>query len=359
MKENIYKVIVTGGAGFIGGNLIRKLLKETGWIVYNIDQMGYASDLSWVQDAKDYKSRHIFLKLDLRNKQVLDKVVKDIGPNLIIHLAAESHVDRSIDNPLNFIESNIVGTFNLLEATRAYWEEISDIKKNLFRFIHISTDEVFGTLGLKGKFDENTKYSPRSPYSSSKAASDHLVQSWHHTYGLPTIISNCSNNFGPYQFPEKLIPLSILKGIKGENIPLYGNGSNIRDWLYVEDHVDALLLIAEKGKVGKSYCIGGFGEKTNKEVQLQICNLLDKVKPKEFPHSDLIKNVEDRPGHDKRYSINSNLIQKELGWTPKITFEDGLEKTINWYVDNLEWSDSIMKKSGYSGYRIGKAKEVQ
>ena len=359
MSKNIYKVIVTGGAGFIGGNLIRKLLKETDWVVYNIDQMGYASDLSWVQDSNDYKLRHIFLKLDLRSKEALDKVVKEIGPNLIIHLAAESHVDRSIDSPLNFIESNIIGTFNLLEATRVYWEKISDIKKNLFRFIHISTDEVFGTLGSEGKFDENTKYSPRSPYSSSKAASDHLVQSWHHTYGLPTIISNCSNNFGPYQFPEKLIPLSILKGIKGEYIPLYGNGSNIRDWLYVEDHVDALLLIAEKGKVGKSYCIGGFGEKTNKEVQLQICNLLDKVKPREFPHSDLIKNVTDRPGHDKRYSINSNLIQKELGWTPKITFEDGLEKTINWYVDNLEWSDSIMKKSGYSGYRIGKTKEVQ
>ena len=359
MNKNIYKVIVTGGAGFIGGNLIRKLLKETDWVVYNIDQMGYASDLSWVQDSKDYKLRHIFLKLDLRSKEVLDKVVRDIGPNLIIHLAAESHVDRSIDNPLNFIESNIIGTFNLLEATRVYWEKISDIKKKLFRFIHISTDEVFGTLSSEGKFDENTKYSPRSPYSSSKAASDHLVQSWHHTYGLPTIISNCSNNFGPYQFPEKLIPLSILKGIKGEHIPLYGNGSNIRDWLYVEDHVDALLLIAEKGKVGKSYCIGGFGEKTNKEVQLQICNLLDKVKPKEFPHSDLIKNVADRPGHDKRYSINSNLIQKELGWTPKITFEDGLEKTINWYADNLEWSNSIMKRSGYSGYRIGKTKEVQ
>ena len=359
MNKNIYKVIVTGGAGFIGGNLIRKLLKETNWIVYNIDQMGYASDLSWIQDIKDHKLRHIFLKIDLRNKEGLDKVVKDIGPNLIIHLAAESHVDRSIDNPSNFIESNIIGTFNLLEASRAYWEEISDIKKKLFRFIHISTDEVFGTLDLKGKFDENTKYSPRSPYSSSKASSDHLVQSWHYTYGLPTIISNCSNNFGPYQFPEKLIPLTILKGIKGENIPLYGDGLNIRDWLYVEDHVDALLLIAEKGKVGKSYCIGGFGEKTNKEVQLEICNILDKVKPKEFPHSDLIKNVADRPGHDKRYSINSNLIQKELGWSPKVSFEDGLKKTINWYVDNMKWSDFIMKKSGYYGYRIGKTKENQ
>ncbi len=356
MKKNKYKVIVTGGAGFIGGNLIRKLLQEKDWVVYNFDQMGYASDLSWIKDSEDYKLRHLFLKIDLRNKEILEKVVKEISPNLIIHLAAESHVDRSIDNPLNFIESNIIGTFNLLEASRAYWETISDIKKKLFRFIHISTDEVFGSLGLNGKFDENTKYSPRSPYSSSKASSDHLVQSWYHTYGLPTIISNCSNNFGPYQFPEKLIPLSILKGIRGESIPLYGDGLNIRDWLYVEDHVEAILLLAERGKVGKSYCIGGFGEKTNKEVQLQICNILDMVKPSKFPHADLIKNVEDRPGHDKRYAINSNLIQKELGWTPKMTFEDGLKKTIHWYLDNLEWSDSIMQKSGYSGYRIGQKK---
>ena len=357
MKQSKFKVIVTGGAGFIGGTLIRKLLKERkNWVFYNIDQMGYASDLSWIKDSEDYKLRHFFLKIDLRNKEILQNLVKEISPNLIIHLAAESHVDRSIDNPLNFIESNIIGTFNLLEATRSYWEKISDIKKKLFRFIHISTDEVFGSLGLNGKFDENTKYSPTSPYSSSKASSDHLVQSWYHTYGLPTIISNCSNNFGPYQFPEKLIPLSILKGIKGEKIPLYGNGSNIRDWLYVEDHVEALLLIAEKGEVGNSYCIGGFGERTNKEVQLQICNILDEVDPKEFPHATLIKNVSDRPGHDHRYAINSDLIQNKLGWTPKITFEEGLKKTINWYLNNLTWSNSIMKKSGYSGYRIGNRK---
>ncbi len=357
--KNKFKVIVTGGAGFIGGTLIRKLLQEKNWHVYNIDKMGYASDLSWIKDSKNYKLRHSFLKIDLRNKEILENLVKDISPNLIIHLAAESHVDRSIDNPLKFIESNIIGTFNLLEASRSYWEELSDIKKKIFRFIHVSTDEVFGSLGSEGKFEENTKYDPRSPYSSSKASSDHLVQSWHYTYGLPTIISNCSNNFGPYQFPEKLIPLSILKGIKGEEIPLYGNGLNIRDWLYVEDHVEALLLIAEKGEIGKSYCIGGFGEKTNKEVQLQICNILDEVDPKEFPHESLIKNVKDRPGHDRRYAINSNFIQKQLGWTPKITFEDGLKKTIYWYLNNLKWSQSIMKKAGYSGNRIGNKKEIQ
>ena len=347
------KIIITGGAGFIGGTLIRKLLKEGNHHIYNIDKLGYASDLSWINSSKYDKSLHTFLKIDLRNKQILEKTVKEIAPDLIIHLAAESHVDRSIENPLKFIESNIIGTFNLLEAAREYWEEINEIKKKLFRFIHISTDEVFGSLGLDSKFDENTRYSPRSPYSSSKASSDHLVNSWHYTYGLPTIISNCSNNFGPYQFPEKLIPLSIIKGIKGEKIPLYGDGLNIRDWLYVEDHVEALLLIADKGEVGESYCIGGFGERTNKEVQFQICNILDKVYPREFSHADLIENVADRPGHDKRYSVDSTKIQRELYWKPQISFENGLKKTINWYLNNLEWSKLMMEKSGYLGDRIG------
>ena len=356
MIKNKYKVIVTGGAGFIGGTLIRKVLKEKDWFVYNLDKMGYASDLSWIKDSDDYKLRHFFLKIDLRNKEILEKTIKEIEPDLIIHLAAESHVDRSIDSPLNFIESNIIGTFNLLEASREYWKKTSDIKKKLFRFIHISTDEVFGSLGLDDKFDENTKYSPRSPYSSSKASSDHLVRSWYHTYDLPTIISNCSNNYGPYQFPEKLIPLSILKGIEGEKIPLYGNGLNIRDWLYVEDHVEALLLIVDKGEIGKSYCIGGFGERTNKEVQLKICKILDEATPKDFPHSSLITKVADRPGHDKRYAINSSLIQKKLGWTPKVTFEDGLKKTIYWYLKNSKWSYSIMQRSGYKGNRIGNKK---
>ena len=354
MKKNLIKIVITGGAGFIGGTLIRKLLKEKKYLIYNIDQLGYASDLSWINSPKYDQSLHKFLKIDLRNKEILEKTIKEIEPNLIMHLAAESHVDRSIDNPLKFIESNIIGTFNLLEASRAYWKNIRHIKEKLFRFIHISTDEVFGSLGREGKFDENTKYSPRSPYSSSKASSDHLVQSWYHTYGLPTIISNCSNNYGPYQFPEKLIPLSILKGIKGEQIPLYGDGLNIRDWLYVEDHVEALLLIAEKGKIGSSYCIGGFGERTNKEVQLQICKILDEIDPKKFLHAKLIKNVTDRPGHDKRYAINPTKIQQELDWKPQISFEDGLKKTIHWYLNNLEWSKLMIKKSGYSGDRIGR-----
>ena len=353
IKRKQVKIIITGGAGFIGGTLIRRLLKEKKYTIYNFDKLGYASDLSWIKDSNNDQFLYNFLQIDLRNKEILEKSVKEIQPDLIVHLAAESHVDRSIDDPSNFIESNIIGTFNLLEAARHYWESISDIKKSLFKFIHISTDEVFGSLGLKGKFDENTKYSPTSPYSASKASSDHLVNSWHHTYGLPTIISNCSNNFGPYQFPEKLIPLTILKGIKGEHIPLYGDGLHVRDWLYVEDHVEALLLISKQGEIGKSYCIGGLGEKTNKEVQYGICNILDQFVSKGFPHSSLIRNVKDRPGHDRRYAINSNRIIEELGWRPKTTFEDGLEKTVNWYLRNLDWCDYIMKNSGYSGGRMG------
>ena len=348
------KIIITGGAGFIGGALIRKLLKEKKYTIYNIDQLGYASDLSWIKNSQFEHSLHKFLKIDLRNKSILEKTIKDIEPDLIIHLAAESHVDRSLDNPTDFIGSNILGTFNLLEAARSFWRDTSICKKKAFKFIHVSTDEVFGSLGSEGKFDENTPYSPRSPYSASKASSDHLVRSWHYSYGLPTIISNCSNNYGPYQFPEKLIPLSILKGVRSEPIPLYGDGSNIRDWLYVDDHIEALLLIAERGEIGTSYCIGGFGEKTNKEVQLQICKILDNVIPKDFPHESLIKYVSDRPGHDERYAINSNRIKENLGWIPKVSFEDGLQKTVDWYLNNLEWCYLMMKKSGYFGNRIGK-----
>ena len=353
MKNKQEKIIVTGGAGFIGGTLIRRLLKQKKFIVFNFDQLGYASDLSWTKDSKYDQSFHNFLKIDLRQKEILEKKVEEIEPAIIINLAAESHVDRSIDDPSNFIESNIVGTFNLLEAARSYWEKLNNTKKSSFKFIHISTDEVFGSLGLKGKFDESTKYAPTSPYSASKASSDHLVRSWHHTYGLPTIISNCSNNYGPYQFPEKLIPLCIIKAIKGEEIPLYGDGLNIRDWLHVEDHVEALLLISQKGKVGENYCIGGFGEKSNKEVQLKICSILDEFASKDFPHSSLITKVKDRPGHDKRYAINSNKIKEELGWKPKITFDDGLKQTVFWYLNHSEWWKSIMRKSGYEGERIG------
>ena len=353
MKNKKEKIIITGGAGFIGGTLIRQLLKQKKFMVFNFDQLGYASDLSWTKDSKYDQSLHNFLKIDLRNKEILEKTVEEISPAMIINLAAESHVDRSIDDPSNFIESNIVGTFNLLEAARSYWGKLNETKKSSFKFIHISTDEVFGSLGSKGKFDESTKYAPTSPYSASKASSDHLVKSWHNTYGLPTIISNCSNNYGPYQFPEKLIPLCIIKAIKGEEIPLYGDGLNVRDWLHVEDHVEALLLISQIGKSGENYCIGGFGEKTNKEVQFKICSILDEFAPKDFPHSSLITKVKDRPGHDKRYAINSNKIKEELGWEPQIKFEDGLKQTVLWYLNHSEWWKSIMRHSGYSGERFG------
>ena len=347
------KIIITGGAGFIGGSLIRSLIRDQKYLIFNIDKLGYASDISWIKDHEDFKNRHFLLKEDLRDKETISKLVNEISPELIIHFAAESHVDRSIDNPINFVESNILGTFNLLEAARNYWERLSTKDKSSFRFLHVSTDEVYGSLGDFGKFNEDTKYSPRSPYSASKASSDHLVTSWNHTYGLPTLITNCSNNYGPYQFPEKLIPLSIIKALKGERIPLYGDGLNIRDWLFVEDHINAIMLVASNGKIGNSYCIGGYGEKNNQNVLETICIIMDKNFPKAYPHSSLIEKVKDRPGHDKRYAINSEKITKELGWLPKTSFEEGIQKTINWYVNNLSWCESVMKNSGYVGKRLG------
>jgi dTDP-D-glucose 4,6-dehydratase len=271
-----------------------------------------------------------------------------------MHLAAESHVDRSIVSPGHFIESNILGTFNLLESCRKFFDSLSIEKKSKFIFHHISTDEVFGSLGEKGRFSESTPYDPRSPYSASKASSDHLVRSWYHTYGLPVIITNCSNNFGPWQFPEKLIPLVTLKAIQKEPIPLYGDGSNIRDWLFVEDHVDALLLAALKGKVGETYCIGGYGEKSNKEIVLKICEILDNEIPNQSPHNQLIKYVLDRPGHDKRYAIDPSKIENELGWEPKYGLEKGLRKTVLWYLKNYDWCQNIFKKGNYRLERLGK-----
>ncbi len=353
MSNNYKRLLITGGAGFIGGALIRRLLSNKEYKIFNIDKFSYASDLTGILKTKGAEDRHFFYKLDLRDKVALKNAFNEIQPDLIINFAAESHVDRSIDNPSNFIESNIMGTFNLLECARNYWENLNKNKKSVFRFHHISTDEVYGSLGMEGKFNESTKYSPRSPYSASKASSDHLVSSWFHTYGLPIVITNCSNNFGPYQFPEKFIPLSILKAFKGEEIPLYGDGSNIRDWLFVEDHIDAILLVALKGKIGESYCIGGYGEKTNKEVVNSVCNLMDKYYPKPYSHLSLIKNVKDRPGHDQRYAIDSSLIKKEFGWIPKIDFDQGILITLKWYLENIDWCNKILKQSGYSGERLG------
>ncbi len=356
--EILYKelnVLITGGAGFIGGCLIRRLLNNRKLNIFNLDKLSYASDLRGIEECDEFK-KHCLFKVDLSNFEETKKSVLIADPDIIFHLAAESHVDRSIENSKPFIESNIIGTFNLLEVARNHWNHLDKKRKKNFRFIHISTDEVFGSLGKNGYFDENSPYDPRSPYSASKAASDHLANAWFHTYDFPIISTNCSNNFGPYQFPEKLIPLTILKAVEDLPIPIYGNGENIRDWLYVEDHVDALIQIINNGEIGKKYCIGGNNEKTNLQIVNNICSYLDKKLNKNYSHKSLIKFVVDRPGHDKRYAINSNLIKKELNWKPKHSFEDAMNKTIEWYLNNKRWCDNVKNKSNYSGERLGISK---
>ncbi len=352
LKSGKLKVLVTGGAGFIGGCLIRKLLEKTNSKVFNLDKISYSSDLSWLQTIKN-KDRHQLLKVDLANIKETKKAIKDSDPDLIIHLAAESHVDRSIEDAKPFINSNILGTFNLLESAKDHWLQLNNYRKNNFRILHVSTDEVYGSLGNEGFFNEDSPYDPRSPYSASKAASDHLVNAWFHTFKLPIIKTNCSNNFGPFQFTEKLIPLVILKAINGQKIPIYGDGKNVRDWLFVEDHIDALIIAICKGEVGKTYCIGGGNQKTNIEIVNQICEIVDKKLKKKDPTKNNIIFVSDRPGHDKRYAIDSNFIKCELGWKPNHNFEDALKETIYWYINNLDWCKKIQLKSNYSGERLG------
>ncbi len=353
-----HRILVTGGAGFIGGALIRRLLNCSEVVIYNLDKIGYASDLSSIQGVLDKLGskgidRHHLLKVDLADAESTCRAVSKADPDLIFHLAAESHVDRSIDSPSAFIYSNVIGTFNLLQAARSHWDKLPENRKRLFRFHHISTDEVFGSLNDSGRFSELTPYSPRSPYSASKAASDHLVNAWFHTYGLPVILTNCSNNYGPWQFPEKLIPVVILKAISGEAIPLYGDGSNVRDWLYVEDHIDALLLAILKGAPGRKYCIGGNSERTNLQIVERLCLLLDRLRPASCSYTSLIKPVIDRPGHDYRYAIDAGLITTELGWTPAHDFENGLKVTVAWYLENLDWCEGVRLNSGYKGERLG------
>ena len=333
------RVLVTGGGGFIGGAVVRRLLRESTATVFNLDKIGYASDLTSIKEVlaelgDGAEQRHVLQKIDLANAEAVQQAVEQADPDLVMHLAAESHVDRSISGPGVFIESNVTGTFNLLQAVRSHYEQLTGKRKEQFRLHHISTDEVFGSLGPKGRFSETTPYDPRSPYSASKAASDHLVSAWHHTYGLPVVLTNCSNNYGPWQFPEKLIPVVILKAAAGEVIPLYGDGLNVRDWLYVEDHVDALLLAACRGQVGRSYCVGGHGERTNREVVETICKQLDQEKPKASSHINLIIRVTDRLGHDRRYAIDPTRITDELGWQPRHPFDEGLAKTVRWYLNN-------------------------
>ena len=347
------RILVTGGAGFIGGAVVRRLLSESEALVFNLDKCGYASDLTSIEALPQAEARHQLLKVDLTDAAATAAAVQQADPDLVLHLAAESHVDRSIEGPGAFIESNVSGTFQLLQAVRAHWEGLSAERQAGFRFHHISTDEVFGSLGATGRFSETTPYDPRSPYSASKAASDHLVSAWHHTYGLPVVLTNCSNNYGPWQFPEKLIPVVILKALAGEPIPLYGDGQNVRDWLYVEDHVDALLLAATQGTPGRAYCVGGHGERTNKEVVEAICSALDDLLPAGAPHSRLVTPVTDRPGHDRRYAIDPTRISSELGWQPRHSFEEGLAATVRWYLEHHSWCGAVREQCGYRGARLG------
>ena len=357
------RILVTGGAGFIGGAVVRRLLRESDALVFNLDKCGYASDLTSIERVlaelgpggltADGQNRHQLLRVDLTDAEATAAAVRQADPDLVMHLAAESHVDRSIEGPGAFIDSNVTGTFHLLQAVRAHWQALPEERQVLFRFHHISTDEVFGSLGAEGRFSETTPYDPRSPYSASKAASDHLVNAWHHTYGLPVVLTNCSNNYGPWQFPEKLIPVVILKAAAGEPIPLYGDGQNVRDWLYVEDHADALLLAATQGQVGRSYCVGGHGERTNKQVVESICQQLDQLSPGGAPHSQLITPVTDRPGHDRRYAIDPTRISTELGWQPRHSFDEGLAATVSWYLEHQSWCHHVRERGGYSGERLG------
>ena len=353
------RVLVTGGAGFIGGAVVRRILNETSAMVFSLDKLGYASDVSGIEETlaglgATGEGRYRLMPVDLADAESVAAAVKEADPDLVLHLAAESHVDRSIDGPEAFLSSNVCGTFSLLQAVRAHWEALPESRQEGFRFHHISTDEVFGSLGATGRFMEDTPYDPRSPYSATKAASDHLVMAWHHTYGLPVVLTNCSNNYGPWQFPEKLIPVVILKAVAGEPIPLYGDGANVRDWLFVEDHVDALLLAATQGQLGQSYCVGGHGERTNKQVVAAICAVLDQLRPQGAPHAQLITPVADRPGHDRRYAIDPRKISDELGWQPRHDFQKGLESTVRWYLAHLDWCQDVRRRAGYDGERIGR-----
>ena len=336
------KVLITGGGGFIGGAVIRKLLKDSKCTIYNLDKMGYASDLTSINNvllklSSDKEKRHKLLKVDLTNSSNTFSAVKYADPDLIMHLAAESHVDRSITGPEEFIRSNILGTFNLLEAVREHYENLTFERKKSFKFHHISTDEVFGSLGKEGKFNEESIYDPRSPYSASKASSDHLVKSWHHTFGIPVLITTCSNNYGPWQDPEKLIPKIIINALNSLKIPIYGTGENIRDWIFVEDHAEALINVLNKGEIGEKYCIGGNEERSNMEVAKIICNYLDEVHPRKDSYKNLITYVEDRKGHDFRYAIKSDKIKRFLNWHPRLSFKEGIKYTIDWYYNNKEW----------------------
>ncbi|NMH60204.1 dTDP-glucose 4,6-dehydratase [Alteromonas ponticola] len=354
------KILVTGGAGFIGSAVVRHLINDTEHVVINVDKLTYAGNLESLAMVSD-SERYYFEQVDICDASEIKRVLVTHQPDIIMHLAAESHVDRSIDGPGEFIQTNVVGTYTLLEAARAYWSSLDAHKKQAFKFHHISTDEVYGDLPHPDEvdsgeslplFSEDTPYAPSSPYSASKASSDQLVRAWLRTYKLPTLVTNCSNNYGPYHFPEKLIPLIILNALAGKPLPVYGKGNQIRDWLYVEDHARALVLVALKGEIGETYNIGGHNEKQNIEVVKTVCGILDELKPKEGNYAGQITYVADRPGHDMRYAIDASKIARELGWTPEETFESGIRKTVKWYLENESWWKAVLDGS-YQGERLG------
>ncbi|MBB6511131.1 dTDP-glucose 4,6-dehydratase [Rhizobium soli] len=344
------RVIVTGGAGFIGSALVRHLVSVKGYEVLNIDKLTYAGNEASLSVLRSNRS-HRFMKADICDRTAMNEAFDTFAPDLVMHLAAESHVDRSITGADEFVQTNVVGTFTLLEAARMYWDTLPSERRKAFRFLHVSTDEVYGSLGNTGLFTEETPYDPSSPYSASKAASDHLAKAWARTYGMPILVSNCSNNYGPYHFPEKLIPLIILNALDGKSLPVYGKGTNVRDWLYVEDHARALDIIATRGRIGETYNVGGSNERRNIDVVKQVCLLMDSYSPKPFKHESLISYVTDRPGHDARYAIDATKLEKELGWSAKDNFDTGIEKTVKWYLENEWWWGPL--RIGYTGSRLG------
>jgi dTDP-glucose 4,6-dehydratase len=349
------KIIVTGGAGFIGSNLVRMLIKETEHTVLNIDALTYAGNPHSLSDI-EASPRYSFRQVDICDATALNETFTEFQPDWVMHLAAESHVDRSIDGPGAFVQTNVIGTFNMLQSARAHYTSLTGKHKDNFRFLHVSTDEVYGSLGAEGLFSETTPYDPHSPYSASKAASDHLARAWADTYKLPVLVTNCSNNYGPFQFPEKLIPVVILKALKGESIPVYGKGENIRDWLYVGDHADALYTVIASGTLGETYNIGGYNERKNIDLVELLCQLLNELRPREDgkSYSEQITFVTDRPGHDLRYAIDASKIKSELGWLPKQDHTSGFKKTVQWYLDNTEWTQNILS-GDYKLERLGKS----
>lgn len=345
------RVLITGGAGFIGSAVARRFIDVSTYDILVLDKLTYAGNMNSLASLVGSK-RFSFVRADICDRAAVSRALATFHPDLVMHLAAESHVDRSIDGPAAFVETNLVGTFIMLDAVLEYWRGLPRSEADKFRFMHISTDEVFGSLGMQGRFREDTPYAPNSPYSASKAGSDHLVRAWRETYGLPAIITNCSNNYGPCQFPEKLIPLVILNALESKPLPVYGRGENIRDWLYVEDHAAALMLVAHRGIVGQSYNVGGCNELQNIQVVQAICEILDELRPRRGRYSDLIEFVTDRPGHDLRYAIDCSKIEREIGWRPAETFETGLRKTVQWYLDNTKWWSDI-RSGKYLGQRLG------